>query len=170
MFRPDQFVKDGDLSVPVIAARHFGNSKVYLFKVPFVLQLGKDEQPMSYLIPTTGEIVEDTKGNHLMVVPFKHEYLEDLENRGLKVQTYIRAILEVNNKPLSQSLIDRQRLASGMFIKDLTRLNGSRQRVDNLLDQLRSEDRKINEAKENMKIHYKNHIKNSEEIYNSEEK
>lgn len=170
MFRPDQFVKDGDLSVPVIAARHFGNSKVYLFKVPFVLQLGKDGQPMSYLIPTPGEIVEDTKGNHLMVVPFKHEYLEDLEDRGLKVQTYLRAILEVNNKPLSRSLIDRQRLSSGMFIKDLARLNGSRQRVDNLLEQLRAEDRKINEAKENMKIHYKNHIKNSEEIYNSEEK
>ena len=166
MFRPDQFVKDGDLSVSIIAARHFGNSKVYLFKVPFVLQLGKDEQPMSYLVPTTGEIVEDTKGNHLMVVPFKREYLEDLENRGLKVQTYIRAVLEVNNKPLSRSLIDRQRLASGMFIKDLARLNSARQRVDNLLEQLRSEDHKINEAKENMKVHYKNHIKNSEEIYN----
>lgn len=166
MFRPDQFVKDGDLSVPIIAARHFGNSKVYLFKVPFVLQLGKDEQPMSYLVPTTGEIVEDTKGNHLMVVPFKREYLEDLENRGLKVQTYIQAVLEVNNKPLSRSLIDRQRLASGMLIKDLARLNGARQRVDNLLEQLRSEDRKINGAKENMKTHYKNHIKNSEEIYN----
>lgn len=166
MFRPDQFVKDGDLSVPIIAARHFGNSKVYLFKVPFVLQLGKDEQPMSYLVPTTGEIVEDTKGNHLMVVPFKREYLEDLENRGLKVQTYIRAVLEVNNKPLSRSLIDRQRLASGMLIKDLARLNGARQRIDNLLEQLRSEDRKINGAKENMKTHYKNHIKNSEEIYN----
>lgn len=170
MFRPDQFVKDGDLSVPVIAARHFGNPKVYLFKVPFVLQLGKDGQPMSYLVPTVGEIVEDTNGNHLMVVPFKHEYLEDLENRGLKVQTYLRAVLETNNKPLPRSIIDRQRLASGMFIKDLTRLKCARQRVDNLLEQLRSEDRKINEAKENMKVHYKNHIKNSEEIYNMGDK
>ena len=105
-----------------------------------------------------------------MVVPFKHEYLEDLENRGLKVQTYLRAVLETNNKPLPGSIIDRQRLASGMFIKDLDRLKCARQRVDNLLEQLRLEDRKINEAKENMKVHYKNHIKNSEEIYNMGDK